>query len=149
MILYLLWQISVVLRDAGEPCGVRSVCIYGGTSKGPQIKSLKAGVVRYSIISLKLNTKACIFSFFPIHTERPHKYELVSMLCLNPHVYYFDARQEDLKKEKERKGRKKKKKLEKKKKRSWRGEEKRREGKEGGGGAIQRFFLIHHKLSTM
>ncbi|KAL9350261.1 hypothetical protein Peur_057516 [Populus x canadensis] len=37
-------QISVVLRDAGEPCGVRSVCIYGGTSKGPQIKSLKAGV---------------------------------------------------------------------------------------------------------
>jgi hypothetical protein len=41
------------------------------------------------------------------------------MLCLNPHVYYFDARQEDLKKEKERKGRKKgKKKLEKKMKRS-------------------------------
>lgn len=37
-------QISVVIRDAGEPCGVRSVCIYGGTSKGPQIKSLKAGV---------------------------------------------------------------------------------------------------------
>ncbi|XP_015574503.1 DEAD-box ATP-dependent RNA helicase 5 isoform X2 [Ricinus communis] len=37
-------QISVVLRDAGEPCGVRSVCLYGGTSKGPQISSLKSGV---------------------------------------------------------------------------------------------------------
>ncbi|KAJ6705897.1 ATP-DEPENDENT RNA HELICASE DBP3 [Salix purpurea] len=36
-------QIAVVIRDAGEPCGVRSVCIYGGTSKGPQITSLKAG----------------------------------------------------------------------------------------------------------
>ncbi|CAK7356037.1 unnamed protein product [Dovyalis caffra] len=37
-------QISDVIHDAGEPCGVRSVCIYGGTSKGPQISSLKAGV---------------------------------------------------------------------------------------------------------
>ncbi|KDP40434.1 hypothetical protein JCGZ_03849 [Jatropha curcas] len=37
-------QISVVLHDAGEPCGVKSVCLYGGTSKGPQISSLKSGV---------------------------------------------------------------------------------------------------------
>ncbi|XP_043808460.1 DEAD-box ATP-dependent RNA helicase 5 isoform X2 [Manihot esculenta] len=37
-------QISVVLHDAGEPCSVKSVCLYGGTSKGPQISSLKSGV---------------------------------------------------------------------------------------------------------
>lgn len=37
-------QISDVLFDAGKPSGVQSVCIYGGTSKGPQISSLKAGV---------------------------------------------------------------------------------------------------------
>lgn len=37
-------QISDVLFDAGKPSGVKSVCIYGGTSKGPQISSLKSGV---------------------------------------------------------------------------------------------------------
>lgn len=37
-------QISDVICDAGKPTGVRSVCVYGGTSKGPQIKSLKTGV---------------------------------------------------------------------------------------------------------
>ncbi|KAI0509944.1 hypothetical protein KFK09_010544 [Dendrobium nobile] len=37
-------QIADVLRDAGSPCGITSVCLYGGTSKGPQISSLKAGV---------------------------------------------------------------------------------------------------------
>ncbi|KAJ4837272.1 Opsin Rh5 [Turnera subulata] len=37
-------QIFDVLRDAGESCGVKSVCIYGGTSKGPQISALKSGV---------------------------------------------------------------------------------------------------------
>ncbi|MQM09581.1 hypothetical protein Taro_042458, partial [Colocasia esculenta] len=37
-------QIADVLCDAGNPCGVKSVCLYGGTSKGPQISSLKAGV---------------------------------------------------------------------------------------------------------
>ncbi|XP_020572078.1 DEAD-box ATP-dependent RNA helicase 5 [Phalaenopsis equestris] len=37
-------QIFDVLRDAGSPCGITSVCLYGGTSKGPQISSLKAGV---------------------------------------------------------------------------------------------------------
>lgn len=37
-------QISDVLCDAGKPCGVQSVCLYGGTSKGPQISSLKSGV---------------------------------------------------------------------------------------------------------
>ncbi|GFP79323.1 dead-box ATP-dependent RNA helicase 5 [Phtheirospermum japonicum] len=37
-------QISDVLCDAGKPSGVRSVCIYGGTSKGPQISALKSGV---------------------------------------------------------------------------------------------------------
>ncbi|KAG9139995.1 hypothetical protein Leryth_010520 [Lithospermum erythrorhizon] len=37
-------QIADVLCDAGKPSGVRTVCVYGGTSKGPQIKSLKSGV---------------------------------------------------------------------------------------------------------
>ncbi|KAJ4954139.1 hypothetical protein NE237_030971 [Protea cynaroides] len=37
-------QIADVLCDAGRPCGVRTVCVYGGTSKGPQISSLKSGV---------------------------------------------------------------------------------------------------------
>ncbi|KAK6934917.1 Helicase, C-terminal [Dillenia turbinata] len=37
-------QISDVLHDAGKPCGVKSVCLYGGTSKGPQISALKSGV---------------------------------------------------------------------------------------------------------
>ncbi|CAN1857439.1 DEAD-box ATP-dependent RNA helicase 5 [Linum perenne] len=37
-------QIFVVLRDAGEPTGIRSLCVYGGTPKGPQISSLKSGV---------------------------------------------------------------------------------------------------------
>ncbi|KAF8380753.1 hypothetical protein HHK36_028243 [Tetracentron sinense] len=37
-------QIADVLCDAGKPCGVKSICLYGGTSKGPQISSLKSGV---------------------------------------------------------------------------------------------------------
>ncbi|OVA02832.1 Helicase [Macleaya cordata] len=37
-------QIADVLCEAGKPCGARSVCLYGGTSKGPQISSLKSGV---------------------------------------------------------------------------------------------------------
>ncbi|KAL3500045.1 hypothetical protein ACH5RR_039138 [Cinchona calisaya] len=37
-------QIADVLSDAGKPSGVKSVCLYGGTSKGPQIASLKSGV---------------------------------------------------------------------------------------------------------
>ncbi|XP_078445913.1 DEA(D/H)-box RNA helicase family protein [Wolffia australiana] len=37
-------QIADVLLDAGNSCGVKSVCVYGGTSKGPQISSLKSGV---------------------------------------------------------------------------------------------------------
>ena len=42
---FLVWQIFVVLRGAGEPTGIRSLCVYGGTPKGPQISSLKSGVV--------------------------------------------------------------------------------------------------------
>ncbi|XP_058103964.1 DEAD-box ATP-dependent RNA helicase 5 isoform X2 [Magnolia sinica] len=37
-------QIADVLCDAGKPCGLKSVCLYGGTSKGPQISALKSGV---------------------------------------------------------------------------------------------------------
>ncbi|XP_052170285.1 DEAD-box ATP-dependent RNA helicase 5 isoform X2 [Diospyros lotus] len=37
-------QISDVLCDAGKPCGLRSICLYGGTSKGPQIRALESGV---------------------------------------------------------------------------------------------------------
>ncbi|KAK1606819.1 hypothetical protein QYE76_030492 [Lolium multiflorum] len=37
-------QIADVLTEAGAPCGINSVCVYGGTSKGPQISALKSGV---------------------------------------------------------------------------------------------------------
>ncbi|EXC26232.1 DEAD-box ATP-dependent RNA helicase 5 [Morus notabilis] len=37
-------QISDVLCEAGKPCGVISVCLYGGTSKVAQISALKSGV---------------------------------------------------------------------------------------------------------
>ncbi|KAG9444339.1 hypothetical protein H6P81_015679 [Aristolochia fimbriata] len=37
-------QIADVLSEAGGFCGVKTVCVYGGTSKGPQISSLKSGV---------------------------------------------------------------------------------------------------------
>jgi ATP-dependent RNA helicase DBP3 len=37
-------QISDVLCDAGKASGVKTVCVYGGTSKGPQINALKSGV---------------------------------------------------------------------------------------------------------
>nr|GEX86834.1 DEAD-box ATP-dependent RNA helicase 5 [Tanacetum cinerariifolium] len=37
-------QIYDVISEAGKPSGVRSVCVYGGTSKGPQISALKSGV---------------------------------------------------------------------------------------------------------
>ncbi|XP_008778545.2 DEAD-box ATP-dependent RNA helicase 5 [Phoenix dactylifera] len=37
-------QIADVLCDAGTPCGIKSICLYGGTSKGPQISALKSGV---------------------------------------------------------------------------------------------------------
>ncbi|KAL6897339.1 hypothetical protein ACP4OV_007035 [Aristida adscensionis] len=37
-------QIADVLAEAGAPCGMSSVCLYGGTSKGPQISALKSGV---------------------------------------------------------------------------------------------------------
>ncbi|TYI91516.1 hypothetical protein E1A91_D03G197900v1 [Gossypium mustelinum] len=37
-------QIFNVLCNAGQACDVKSVCLYGGTAKGPQISSLKSGV---------------------------------------------------------------------------------------------------------
>ncbi|CAN8290431.1 unnamed protein product [Cochlearia groenlandica] len=37
-------QISDVLSEAGEPCGLKSICVYGGSSKGPQITALRSGV---------------------------------------------------------------------------------------------------------
>lgn len=36
--------------DAGRSCGVQSICLYGGTSKGPQISSLKSGIVSYQVL---------------------------------------------------------------------------------------------------
>lgn len=41
-----IWQISDVLSEAGEPCGLKSICVYGGASKRPQINALRSGVVR-------------------------------------------------------------------------------------------------------
>ncbi|KAF3792928.1 DEAD-box ATP-dependent RNA helicase 5 [Nymphaea thermarum] len=37
-------QIADVLSDSGRPCGLKTVCLYGGTSKEKQISSLKSGV---------------------------------------------------------------------------------------------------------
>ncbi|KFK44954.1 hypothetical protein AALP_AA1G325100 [Arabis alpina] len=37
-------QISDVLSEAGEPCGLKSICVYGGSSKRPQINALRSGV---------------------------------------------------------------------------------------------------------
>lgn len=37
-------QIAAVLEDAGARCGVRTVCVYGGVPKGPQVSALRAGV---------------------------------------------------------------------------------------------------------
>ncbi|KAH7284069.1 hypothetical protein KP509_34G038200 [Ceratopteris richardii] len=37
-------QIAEVLVDAGNSCGVRTACLYGGTSKKPQYHALKMGV---------------------------------------------------------------------------------------------------------
>ncbi|XP_017412956.1 DEAD-box ATP-dependent RNA helicase 5-like [Vigna angularis] len=36
-------QILDVICDASSSCGVESICLYGGTAKGPQISSLKSG----------------------------------------------------------------------------------------------------------
>jgi hypothetical protein len=44
-------QIADVLAEAGMPCGMNSVCLYGGTSKGPQISALKSGAVRQHFIT--------------------------------------------------------------------------------------------------
>ncbi|XP_010518933.1 PREDICTED: DEAD-box ATP-dependent RNA helicase 5 [Tarenaya hassleriana] len=37
-------QISDVLSEAGAPCGLKSVCLFGGASKKPQISALRSGV---------------------------------------------------------------------------------------------------------
>ncbi|KAH7511412.1 hypothetical protein JRO89_XSUnG0205500 [Xanthoceras sorbifolium] len=37
-------QIYDVVCNAAKPCGVKSVCVYGGTSKQPQVSSLQSGV---------------------------------------------------------------------------------------------------------
>ncbi|XP_024538089.1 DEAD-box ATP-dependent RNA helicase 5 [Selaginella moellendorffii] len=36
-------QIAAVLEEAGASCGVKVVCLYGGSSKGPQYSSLRSG----------------------------------------------------------------------------------------------------------
>lgn len=59
--LYLLLQIYDVISNAGKPCGVKSVCVYGGTSKQPQISALQLGVVRGFIFTFQM-----IFGLFLI-----------------------------------------------------------------------------------
>lgn len=74
------WQISDVLSDAGKPCGVRSVCIYGGTSKGPQISALKSGVVRFYSFFLTLNSNArysCPQIIFSVSLTKLVLYKLI------------------------------------------------------------------------
>ena len=36
-------QVSVVANQFGMPCKVRNCCVYGGASKGPQIRDLERG----------------------------------------------------------------------------------------------------------
>ncbi|KAL1346549.1 hypothetical protein AAHE18_08G196200 [Arachis hypogaea] len=45
--------------DAGKSCGVESVCLYGGTSKGPQISSLKSGIVTVMKLKVDLECHKC------------------------------------------------------------------------------------------
>lgn len=52
MYTFFMCQIADVLAEAGAPCGINSVCLYGGTSKGPQISALKSGVVRALLLLL-------------------------------------------------------------------------------------------------
>jgi ATP-dependent RNA helicase DBP3 len=33
----------VVCASAGNPCGIRSICVYGGVPKGPQLAALRGG----------------------------------------------------------------------------------------------------------
>jgi len=40
----LAMQTESLVRAAGEPCGVKSICVYGGVPKGPQIKALRDGI---------------------------------------------------------------------------------------------------------
>ncbi|KAL4359916.1 hypothetical protein AHAS_Ahas08G0125200 [Arachis hypogaea] len=51
--------ISDVMCDAGKSCGVESVCLYGGTSKGPQISSLKSGIVTVMKLKVDLECHKC------------------------------------------------------------------------------------------
>ncbi|GIL46598.1 hypothetical protein Vafri_3565 [Volvox africanus] len=37
-------QINQVLEEAGSQCSMRTVCVYGGVPKGPQVAALKSGV---------------------------------------------------------------------------------------------------------
>jgi len=48
------------LCDAGKSCGVESVCLYGGTSKQPQISALKSGIVSHQVLPFLL--LVCILS---------------------------------------------------------------------------------------
>lgn len=49
--LVMIRQISDVLSEAGEPCGLKSICVYGGSSKRPQINAIRSGVVRLFLSS--------------------------------------------------------------------------------------------------
>jgi ATP-dependent RNA helicase DBP3 len=40
----LAMQISVVLEEAGEAAGLRTLCTYGGVPKPPQVQALRKGV---------------------------------------------------------------------------------------------------------
>ncbi|RYR44211.1 hypothetical protein Ahy_A08g040581 [Arachis hypogaea] len=68
-------RISDVMCDAGKSCGVESVCLYGGTSKGPQISSLKSGIVTVMKLKVDLECHKCykkvkkVLAKFPQYKE--------------------------------------------------------------------------------
>ena len=37
-------QIAAVMEEAGEKCGIKTVCVYGGVPKNPQAKQLRRGI---------------------------------------------------------------------------------------------------------
>ena len=37
-------QIAAVMEEAGQECGIKTLCVYGGVPKVPQAKQLRKGV---------------------------------------------------------------------------------------------------------
>ena len=47
-------QVEGVSNTFGRPCGIRTCCVYGGASRGPQIRELERGAKK--AVALQLDT---------------------------------------------------------------------------------------------